>query len=35
MRLTGPGPVPLAEQFGALFEMQQEGKILRVVLGTV
>ena len=35
MRLTGPGPVPLTEQFGALFEMQQEGKILRVVLGTV
>ena len=31
----GPGPVPLQEQVGALFEMQQAGKILHVGLSNV
>ena len=35
LRLMGPGPVPLAEQLGAMFEMQQEGKILHVGLSNV
>ncbi|SNR30921.1 MULTISPECIES: aldo/keto reductase [Hymenobacter] len=35
LRLMGPGPVPLAEQLGALFEMQREGKILHVGLSNV
>lgn len=32
LRLMGHGPVPLAEQLGAMFEMQREGKILHVGL---
>ncbi|GAB3324618.1 aldo/keto reductase [Hymenobacter humi] len=32
LRLMGHGAVPLAEQLGAMFEMQQEGKILHVGL---
>jgi aryl-alcohol dehydrogenase-like predicted oxidoreductase len=35
LRLMGPGPVPLAEQLGAMFEMQREGKILHVGLSNV
>ena len=35
LRLMGPGPVPLAEQLGAMFGMQQEGKILHVGLSNV
>ncbi len=35
LRLMGPGPVPLAEQLGAMFAMQREGKILRVGLSNV
>ena len=35
LRLMGPGPVPLDEQLGALFELQQEGKILHVGLSNV
>lgn len=35
LRLMGHGPVPLAEQLGAMFEMQQEGKILHVGLSNV
>ncbi|ALW86089.1 aldo/keto reductase [Hymenobacter sedentarius] len=32
LRLMGHGAVPLAEQLGAMYEMQQEGKILHVGL---
>ncbi|GAC1587178.1 MAG: aldo/keto reductase [Hymenobacter sp.] len=35
LRLMGHGPVPLDEQLGALFAMQQEGKILHVGLSNV
>ena len=35
LRLMGHGPVPLAEQLGAMFELQQEGKILHVGLSNV
>ena len=35
LRLMGPGPVPLDEQLGAMFEMQQEGKIQHVGLSNV
>ena len=35
LRLMGDGPVPLAEQLGAMFEMQREGKILHVGLSNV
>ena len=35
LRLMGHGPVPLAEQLGAMFEMQREGKILHVGLSNV
>lgn len=35
LRLMGPGPVPLAEQLGAMFEMQREGKIRHVGLSNV
>ena len=35
LRLMGPGPVPLAEQLGAMFAMQQEGKIRHVGLSNV
>ncbi len=35
LRLMGPGPVPLAEQLGAMFELQKEGKILHVGLSNV
>ena len=35
LRLMGPGPVPLAEQLGALFKLRQEGKILHVGLSNV
>ena len=35
LRLMGPGAVPLAEQLGAMFEMQREGKILHVGLSNV
>jgi pyridoxine 4-dehydrogenase len=35
LRLMGQGPVPLAEQLGAMFEMQREGKILHVGLSNV
>ncbi|KAA9339751.1 aldo/keto reductase [Hymenobacter busanensis] len=35
LRLMGHGPVPLDEQLGAMFEMQQEGKILHVGLSNV
>ena len=35
LRLMGHGAVPLAEQLGAMFELQQEGKILHVGLSNV
>ena len=35
LRLMGRGAVPLAEQLGAMFEMQREGKILHVGLSNV
>ena len=35
LRLMGHGAVPLDEQLGAMFEMQQEGKILHVGLSNV
>jgi len=35
LRLMGHGAVPLAEQLGAMFEMQREGKILHVGLSNV
>ena len=35
LRLMGHGPVPLDEQLGAMFAMQQEGKILHVGLSNV
>ncbi|MVN77222.1 aldo/keto reductase [Hymenobacter sp. HMF4947] len=35
LRLMGPGPVPLAEQLGAMFELQKEGKIQHVGLSNV
>ncbi|GAB2783528.1 aryl-alcohol dehydrogenase-like predicted oxidoreductase [Hymenobacter luteus] len=35
LRLMGPGPVPLDEQLGAMFELQREGKILHVGLSNV
>ncbi|MET4076505.1 aldo/keto reductase [Hymenobacter sp. UYCo722] len=35
LRLMGPGSVPLAEQLGAMFEMQREGKIQHVGLSNV
>ena len=35
LRLMGHGPVPLSEQLGAMFELQQEGKILHVGLSNV
>ena len=35
LRLMGHGAVPLEEQLGAMFEMQQEGKILHVGLSNV
>ncbi|OGX87598.1 aldo/keto reductase [Hymenobacter lapidarius] len=35
LRLMGPGTVPLAEQLGAMFEMQKEGKIQHVGLSNV
>ncbi|HEX8506785.1 MAG TPA: aldo/keto reductase [Hymenobacter sp.] len=35
LRLMGHGPVPLAEQLGAMFELQREGKILHVGLSNV
>ena len=35
LRLMGHGAVPLAEQLGAMFAMQQEGKILHVGLSNV
>ena len=35
LRLMGHGPVPLAEQLGAMFAMQREGKILHVGLSNV
>jgi aryl-alcohol dehydrogenase-like predicted oxidoreductase len=35
LRLMGPGPVPLAEQLDAMFELQKEGKILHVGLSNV
>ena len=35
LRLMGPGAVPLAEQLGAMFKMQREGKILHVGLSNV
>ncbi|PJJ60276.1 aldo/keto reductase [Hymenobacter chitinivorans] len=35
LRLMGAGPVPLAEQLGAMFELQREGKILHVGLSNV
>jgi pyridoxine 4-dehydrogenase len=35
LRLMGHGPVPLAEQLGAMFELQKEGKILHVGLSNV
>ncbi|MBF9238825.1 aldo/keto reductase [Hymenobacter sp. BT683] len=35
LRLMGHGPVPLAEQLGAMFEMQREGKIQHVGLSNV
>lgn len=35
LRLIGHGAVPLAEQLGAMFAMQQEGKILHVGLSNV
>ena len=35
LRLMGRGAVPLAEQLGAMFAMQQEGKILHVGLSNV
>ncbi|WP_310392898.1 aldo/keto reductase [Hymenobacter sp.] len=35
LRLMGHGPVPLAEQLGAMFEMQREGKIRHVGLSNV
>jgi pyridoxine 4-dehydrogenase len=35
LRLMGHGPVPLDEQLGAMFEMQQEGKIQHVGLSNV
>ncbi len=35
LRLMGPGPVPLAEQLGAMFDLQKEGKILHVGLSNV
>ena len=35
LRLMGHGPVPLAEQLGAMFEMQKEGKIQHVGLSNV
>ncbi|UOQ95895.1 aldo/keto reductase [Hymenobacter sp. 5317J-9] len=35
LRLMGHGPVPLAEQLGAMFDMQREGKILHVGLSNV
>ena len=35
LRLMGHGPVPLDEQLGAMFELQQEGKILHVGLSNV
>ena len=35
LRLMGPGAVPLAEQLGAMFELQREGKIQHVGLSNV
>jgi len=35
LRLMGHGAVPLAEQLGAMFEMQQEGKIRHIGLSNV
>jgi len=35
LRLMGHGAVPLAEQLGAMFELQREGKILHVGLSNV
>ncbi|MEJ7661340.1 MAG: aldo/keto reductase [Hymenobacter sp.] len=35
LRLMGPGAVPLAEQLGAMFELQKEGKIQHVGLSNV
>ena len=35
LRLMGPGPVPLEEQLGALFDLQKEGKIQHVGLSNV
>ncbi|GAB3825732.1 aldo/keto reductase [Hymenobacter jeollabukensis] len=35
LRLIGHGPVPLDEQLGAMFELQQQGKILHVGLSNV
>ena len=35
LRLMGHGPVPLAEQLGAMFAMQREGKIRHVGLSNV
>ena len=35
LRLIGHGEVPFAEQLGAMFEMQREGKILHVGLSNV
>ena len=35
LRLMGPGPVPLDEQLGAMFELQREGKVLHVGLSNV
>lgn len=35
LRLMGHGPVPLAEQLGAMFELQKEGKIQHVGLSNV
>ena len=35
LRLMGHGAVPLAEQLGAMFKMQREGKILHVGLSNV
>ncbi|OON70021.1 aldo/keto reductase [Hymenobacter sp. CRA2] len=35
LRLMGQGPVPLDEQLGAMFDMQQQGKILHVGLSNV
>lgn len=35
LRLMGSGPIPLAEQLGAMFELQKEGKILHVGLSNV